>query len=165
MQGIIIRDAAKADYPAIVKLNADAVEYTSIMDLERLKHLASLAAYLRVAETEGRVVAFLLAMQNSAAYENDNFDWFAERYEKFIYVDRVVVDRAYHGRKIGTLLYEDLFAFTRQCCIPLVTCEINSVPSNEPSARFHSCLGFNEVGSQWLGKGQKKVSMQAFRIS
>lgn len=164
MQDLIIRDTRQKDYPAIVKLNADAVEFTSVMDLERLDHLASLAVYHRVAESGGRVVAFLLAMKDGAAYQNDNFKWFSSRYEKFLYVDRIVVDEAYHGRGIGTLLYKNLFAFAREQGIPRVTCEINAIPPNKVSAQFHAGLGFKEVGSQWICDGEKKVSMQVLLI-
>jgi len=161
MQDLIIRDARQKDYPAIVKLNADAVEFTSAMDLERLDQLSTLAAYHRVVESRGRLIAFLLAMKDGAAYQNDNFKWFSSRYEKFLYVDRIVVDEVYHGRGIGTLLYKDLFDYVRAQGIPVVTCEINAFPPNKVSAIFHAGLGFSEVGSQWIGNGQKKVSMQA----
>ncbi|HED24256.1 MAG TPA: GNAT family N-acetyltransferase [Firmicutes bacterium] len=160
----MIRDARGADYPAIVNLNAEAVEFTSAMDLERLKYLAALAAYHRVVETNARVVAFLLAMKDGAGYENDNFNWFSSRYERFLYVDRIVVDKRYHGRGIGTMLYKNLFVFAHQQEIPLVTCEINAVPPNKASARFHGGLGFREVGSQWICDGAKKVSMQAILL-
>ncbi|MDY6826518.1 MAG: GNAT family N-acetyltransferase [Bacillota bacterium] len=164
MQDLIIRDARQKDYPAIVKLNADAVEFTSVMDLERLNHLASLAVYHRVAESGGRVVAFLLAMENGAAYQNENFKWFSSRYENFLYVDRIVVDEAYHSRGIGTMLYKDLFAFAREQGIPRVACEIYVIPPNKISTIFHNGLGFREVGSQWICDGQKKVAMQELKL-
>ena len=44
MKEISIIDAHENDHPAIVKLNEMAVEYTSPMDLDRLSHLALLAA-------------------------------------------------------------------------------------------------------------------------
>lgn len=41
-----------------------------------------------------------------------------------------------------------------------IVCEYNIVPPNEPSRIFHDKFGFHEVGSQWLGKGSKQVSLQ-----
>jgi hypothetical protein len=49
LKKVLIFDAYENDYPAIVKLNDVAVEFTSPMDLKRLSFLASLAAYFRVA--------------------------------------------------------------------------------------------------------------------
>lgn len=160
LKEIAIRDAHGEDYLSIVKLNDMAVEHTSPMDLERLSLLTSLAAYFRVAVSDGRVVAFLLAMKDGVPYHNDNYGWFTSRYKSFLYIDRVVVADEFQGCGIGTNLYSDIFSYARQEKIPYITCEINAVPPNEISAAFHARLGFSEVGSQWIGEGQKKVSMQ-----
>jgi uncharacterized protein len=161
LKKVLIFDAYEKDYPAIVKLNDVAVEFTSPMDLKRLSFLASLAAYFRVAVTDDQVVAFLLAMKDGAPYQNDNYAWFSSRYQKFLYIDRVVVAGEFQGRGIGTQLYRDIISYARQEEIPIITCEINAVPPNDVSTAFHARLGFSEVGSQWICNGQKKVSMQA----
>ncbi len=164
MEKIIIRDATEHDYPAIVKLNADQVEFTSPMDIDRLKLLGSLADYHRVVVNEATVVAFMLAMKTNVPYENDNYNWFSARYNDFLYIDRVVITASYQGRRIGTLFYEDIFEFARENKIPLVACEINTLPPNERSLAFHAKLGFKEVGEQWI-QNSKKVSMQVARIN
>ncbi len=161
MKNVSICDAYEKDYPAIVKLNDVAVEYTSPMDLERLIYLASLAAYFRAAVFDGQVVAFLLAMKDGVSYKNDNYGWFSSLYDSFLYIDRVVVAGEFQSSGIGTQLYRDIFSYARQEEIPIITCEINAVPPNEVSAAFHTRLGFSEVGSQWICDGRKKVSMQA----
>jgi uncharacterized protein len=161
---VSICDAPEKDYPAIVKLNDVAVEFTSPMDLKRLSFLASLTAYFRIAVSDDQVVAFLLAMKDGVPYQNDNYEWFRSRYNRFLYIDRVVVAGEFQGSGIGTQLYQDIFSYARQEEIPIITCEINAVPPNEVSAAFHARLGFSEVGSQWICDGQKKVSMQALFI-
>jgi hypothetical protein len=110
---------------------------------------------------DGRVAAFLLAMCSGASYENDNFAWFALSFPRFIYIDRVVVSPAFRGLRLGSLLYEDLFRHARDNAIPLVTCEYNIVPPNEPSRLFHDKFGFREQGTQWVASGTKRVSLQA----
>lgn len=158
--GPVIRDANDGDTAAIVGLNLAEVRHTSPMDADRLRRLASLSAYHRVATQEGRVVASLLAMHAGADYRNDNFAWFAERFPDFLYVDRIVVDAAVQGHRLGSALYGDLFAFARERGIPRITCEFNVVPPNEPSRLFHARHGFVEAGRQWLDEGRKQVSMQ-----
>ena len=160
-----IRDADDADIPAIVALNAAEVRHTSPMDEDRARQLASLSACLRVATLDGRVVAFLLAMRAGAHYRNDNFGWFAARYRDFLYVDRIVVDAAVQGHRLGSALYGDLFAFARAAGIPCITCEFNVVPPNEPSRLFHARHGFIEAGRQWLDDGRKQVSMQIAELA
>jgi hypothetical protein len=164
MTDLAIQNAGEHDFRAVVDLNDSEVQHTSAMDLNRLKYLHSLASYHRVAAAGNVVAAFLLAMEDHVPYENDNYRWFSARYEKFLYIDRVVVGRKFQGRGIGKLLYADLFDYARQKHIPLVSCEINAIPPNEGSSAFHAGLGFREIGSQWIREGQKKVSMQAVSI-
>ncbi len=156
----LIRGANEGDYAAIVALNTAEVRHTSPMDEDRLRQLASLSAYHRVATLDGRVVAFLLAMRAGADYRNDNFAWFTAQHPDFLYVDRIVVDAAAQGHRLGSRLYADLFAFAREHGIPRITCEFNVVPPNEPSRLFHARHGFVETGRQWLDEGRKQVSMQ-----
>lgn len=164
MERILIRNTEPSDFATIVALNASEVQHTSPMDEFRLTALHALSAYHRVAAVDGVVAAFLLAMQDHAAYRNDNYEWFAARYERFLYVDRIVVSSAFQGRKLGSLLYNDLFAFARNEGIPMITCEFNIVPPNEPSRIFHDKYGFQELGTQWLAEGTKQVSMRSARV-
>ena len=66
----------------------------------------------------------------------------------------------HRGLRLGTRLYEDLFAFARREGILHVTCEYNIVPPNEPSRVFHDKFGFHEQGTQWVAAGSKQVSLQ-----
>lgn len=159
-QIVAIRDATREDYAAILAANRIAVAHTSPMDAARLAVLEGLSCYHRVACIDGEVSGFLLAMQSGAPYENDNFAWFSRRYPSFVYVDRVVISPAAQGRRLGSLLYEDLFSWARRRGIPRVTCEYNIVPANEPSRLFHEKFGFREQGTQWLDNRTKQVSLQ-----
>jgi predicted GNAT superfamily acetyltransferase len=161
MQNVVVRDAALDDFEVICALNLAEVQHTSAMDLPRLMELHALSCYHKVVVLNGRVSAFLLAMLSGAPYVNANFEWFAGNYASFIYVDRVVVSAAARGHRLGSLLYEDIFRHARAKAIPLVTCEYNIVPPNEPSRRFHDKFGFTERGTQWVVAGTKRVSLQA----
>ena len=160
MSEVVIRAVYEADYGEVVELNASEVQHTSAMDRDRVLYLDNLSAYHRLAELDGTVAAFLLAIKDRAPYQNDNFNWFAARYDQFLYIDRIVVGGHFQGRGIGALLYRDLFEYARKQNIPLITCEINIIPPNQRSLDFHAGHGFKEVGRQWLGNGQKQVSMQ-----
>jgi predicted GNAT superfamily acetyltransferase len=165
MQNVSIRDAVTADHALICALNLAEVRHTSAMDTERLANLAKLACYFKVARVDGKLSAFILAMLSGAPYENDNFSWFAHRYPRFIYIDRVVVSPEFRGLRLGSLLYEDLFRYARENGIPYVTCEYNIVPRNEPSRLFHDRFGFREQGTQWVANGSKRVSLQVAEVT
>lgn len=161
MDGFLLRDAHADDFAAIVALNEAAVQHTSPLSLRQLRELAALSHYRKVVAQGGRTVAFLLAMRESAPYANDNFAWFAARYPRFVYVDRIVVDAGFAGLKLGQMLYDDLFAFARSSGTGVVTCEYNLQPPNPASQRFHDRFGFTEVGRRWAVPGTKLVSLQA----
>ena len=158
--GIAIREVTRADFPAILALNAESVQFLSPLDASRLELLHDQAAYHRVAATQGRVAAFLLALREGTDYTSPNYRWFAQHYAEFLYIDRVVVDAAQQGRGLGTLLYEDLLAFATACGVARLTCEFDLDLPNPVSARFHARFGFREVGTQRVGDGRKQVSLQ-----
>ena len=76
----ILRNASRDDHEAIVALNLADEAQTSPMDLARLATLDQLSCYHRVACIDDEVLGFLLAIRAGAAYENENFSWFASRY-------------------------------------------------------------------------------------
>jgi uncharacterized protein len=147
----MIRDATRADWPAILALNEDAVRFTGVMDAARLEHLAALACYLRVIEEEGGVVGFLLGFREGTDYDSPNYIWFNSRFDKFHYVDRIVVAPESRGRGLADHLYDDFEAFARANGAPCITCEVNVEPPNPVSLKFHARRGFHEVGRQPYG--------------
>ena len=158
-----IRDATADDFAAILALNAEAVRFTSPLDHARLDRLHAQAAYHRVVEHRGTVAAFLLALREGAGYDSANYGWFATRYTRFLYIDRIVVAASLRGAGIGARLYDDIIAFAAARGLAPLTCEFDLDPPNPASARFHARFGFREVGRQRLANG-KQVSLQACAI-
>jgi len=157
---MILRNATHNDFPDILKLNAEFVHFLSPMTETRLEMLHRQAIYLRVFSEADQVIAFLIAFREGAEYDSPNYRWFSERYDRFIYIDRLVIDGMHHHRGIGTQLYQDLFAFAAENRIANVFAEVDSSPPNPVSDRFHAKQGFQEVGSQFLNTTNKQVSMQ-----
>jgi uncharacterized protein len=155
-----IRDAVQADFERILELNDAEVRQTSPMDRQRLSLLHRLACFHRVAMLDGCVAGFLLCMREGAAYDSDNYRWFSDRYQRFVYIDRVVVAANFGARGVGTSLYTNLFESARLHGVGQVCCEYNIEPPNPASRAFHEKFGFSEVGKQWLAGGSKQVSLQ-----
>ena len=156
-----IRDIVDSDYPSILALNTAEERQTSELDRVRLDALVRMAAFRKVFTIDGQVAAFILVLRESAPYQNDNFNWFATRISQFLYVDRVVVDSRFSGRKIGSKLYNELFAYARTHEVRTITCEYNVDPPNPASRAFHEKFGFKELGTQRVAGGAKLVSLQA----
>jgi hypothetical protein len=155
-----LRDADRRDDEAILGLNLESEAFLSPLDAAALRRLAEQAAYLRVAEAGGEVAAFLLALPPGKDYASENYRWFAGRYANFLYIDRVVVSRHHQGEGLGHALYADLFDFARARHVQRIVCEFDVEPPNPVSAAFHARFGFREVGSQWVRRGEKRVSLQ-----
>ncbi len=155
-----IRTTQPADFEQILRLNEESVQFLSPLKFDRLALLHVQSAYHRVIENEGQVVAFLLAFREGSAYDSENYRWFATRYSRFLYIDRIVVSSSAQGRGLGRLFYEDLFAFARSSNVGIVACEFDLDPPNLISERFHLRFGFAQVGIHTYGAAKKLVSLQ-----
>ncbi|MEE2717375.1 MAG: GNAT family N-acetyltransferase [SAR324 cluster bacterium] len=159
-----IRDALETDYGSILKLNDAEVQQTSPMDLDRLRLIVGMSCYHKVATVHDQVAAFIIALREGAAYDSENYAWFASRFPSFLYVDRIVVGESFSGKQVGSSLYNDLFTFARVNGVAVITCEYNLVPPNLASQAFHEKFGFQEIDTQWVASGMKQVSLQVAEL-
>jgi hypothetical protein len=157
---MLLRDARQSDFPAILALNAESVHFLSPLGEARLAALAKAACYLRVVEEGGAIAAILLGFRKGADYDSPNFLWFDERFDDFVYVDRVVVSPQFRGRKLADLLYDDFESFARANGVTRVTCEVNVEPPNPVSLKFHARRGFREIGQIPYGPGKTVALLQ-----
>ncbi|KTF30896.1 GNAT family N-acetyltransferase, partial [Xanthomonas vesicatoria] len=97
----------------------------------------------------------LIALDQSAAYANANFAWLAERFTRFVYVDRIVIAARAQRRGLAAQLYDDLIRSARAAAQPRVVCEVNLRPPNPASLAFHRQLGFVPVGDAVLANGKQ----------
>lgn len=160
-----VRDVERSDFAAILALNDESVHFLSPLGAERLEALHRSAAYHKVVEIDGEIAAFLLAFREGAPYDSPNYLWFVERYPHFLYIDRIVVAPSHRGGGFGAMLYEDIAAFAARTGAPWLACEFDIEPPNPGSMRFHERMGFREVGTQTIGGGKKRVSLQAKQIA
>jgi predicted GNAT superfamily acetyltransferase len=108
--------------------------------------------------------ALLIAFDQDADYASPNFLWFRERYDRFVYIDRVVVSPIARGRGYARQLYEALFLRARAAGYDCVVCEINIDPPNPVSDAFHERLNFVEVGVATIHGGAKSVRYMSRRL-
>lgn len=144
----------KYDLAPLLELNNLHAEELSFLTPERFEVLISRAFFARHI---GRDSGFILTFDQSADYDSENFIWFRERYERFIYVDRVVIAESARGRGFARLLYEELFVTAKLAGHDKIVCEVNSEPPNPASDAFHEALGFVEVGGAHLQAKEKSV--------
>jgi predicted GNAT superfamily acetyltransferase len=156
---LTIHPATIDDFAVIESLNNSVVNLTSPMDAERIQQLHAMSSYHRVIVQDSQLMAFLLVLGPDCDYNSVNYQWFDQHYDNFAYIDRIVVRDGSRGRGLGTLLYENLFAWAISQQIGNIVCEYNVEPLNEASQKFHDVLGFQEVSLKRIGQA-KRVSMQ-----
>ncbi|NQW08491.1 MAG: GNAT family N-acetyltransferase [Alphaproteobacteria bacterium] len=154
-----IRAIIAADLEHLRRLNNDAVPAVNALDPPALADLVRMAHSARVVEHQGRAAGFLLALGPGTGYDSLNYRWFEQRYDGFLYIDRVVIDPAIRGAGLGTALYQDLIRQAQASGVPRLTCEVNLRPPNPRSMRFHLGLGFAPVGTQDTEGARKRVQL------
>ncbi|MFE8644261.1 GNAT family N-acetyltransferase [Sphingomonas sp. NCPPB 2930] len=154
-----IRDISERDFVRVLTINDESVKVLSPLSLDSLRALHGETVYCRGVSVADQIVAFVLAFSEGAHYASMNYRWFADRYARFLYVDRIVVDRRYRRNGLGRSLYTDLFRFAHGSAAERITCEIDVDPPNEASRRFHARYGFRTVGTHRL-VGGRLVAMQ-----
>ena len=161
----MIRNVEEKDKDFVLELNRVNVEVLSPMDEEKFRYFLRVSDMFQVAEADGEPVAFLIALREGIPdYTSENYIWFSKQYETFLYVDRIVIDEKARGLGIGRQLYEGVFERAAQSGVDKVTAEIDIIPYNEPSLKYHEAMGFEEVGQQVIRGGEIKVSLQVREI-
>ena len=102
------------------------------------------------------LLGFVICLPPKTAYGSLNYLWFNERYDDFLYVDRIAVSTANRNQKIGSKLYQAVIDTASKIGVPIAA-EVNLRPPNPDSVRFHQRHGFTEIGQ--FEHGQKAVIM------
>ena len=139
---------------ALLRVNNASARETSLLSPDRFDQMIESACVATFIEP-GK--AFLLAFEQTDNYDGGHFKWFCGRYDRFLYVDRVVVAEEYRSRGYGRMLYANLFARTRELGHTYIVCEVNVTPPNPGSDKFHAAQGFVEVGRATIDNGAKTV--------
>lgn len=160
-----IRPITTSDLPRILEINEANVPEVGSVDAARLEFIVGESPIALAVERINEVVGFCLVLGSTSVYDSVNYRWFSERYDRFLYLDRVAFDATARGQGLGTALYAEVEQHMREH--PEVEClalEVNIDPPNDGSLRFHARLGFVEVGQHDTPYGIR-VSMQMRRVT
>lgn len=152
-----LRPIEPRDHDTVLALNAAFVDKLSPLDAAGLAALLAMAHRADVVDVAGTVAAFAVAVGPGTDYASDNYAWFGERYERFLYLDRIVVDEAFRRRGIAGRLYDAL----EQAAAPFgrMVCEVNERPANHASLAFHERRGYVPLGRRHCGGGKVVVML------
>lgn len=157
----LLRPITPADHAAVLAWNHDNVELLAPLDAARLEQLLGWADAASVITHDGNDVGFVITFAAGTAYDSANYRWFSERHQRFLYLDRIVIDSSVRRAGVASRVYDAIQA--QAADLGEVLClEVNLDPPNDPSLAFHARRGFVEVGQQEAGG--HRVSLQELRI-
>jgi predicted GNAT superfamily acetyltransferase len=134
----MIRSMKHPDHDQILDLNQGALHAMGPLDHEDLALLVKKADQALVAEADGDVAGFVITLPADADHDSSRFRWFAERYDDFVYLDRVVVSPDHRREGVGSELYDQL-----PSDVPVA---LEVYETNQASLAFHAARGFRRVG-------------------
>ena len=138
------------------EINEQGLPGTGKVSVEQMGELLQLSDLCIGAYIDEKLVGFVLCLYPKKGYSSQNYAWFNERYNQFIYVDRIAISTQHRDKKIGTELYEKVFELATEKQIP-ITAEVSLTPPKEGSDRFHLRHGFSSVGE--FHQSGKSVTM------
>jgi len=137
-----------SDEAAVLAINAECVPEVGEMDADKLAYFVENAGMIAVAENDAdEVVGFMIGLDESLTdYPSNNYAWFKDKYPKFAYVDRIALTESARGQGHGRAFYGAFEAWGFGHGKLYMLAEVNTVPDNEPSHKFHQNLDFVEAG-------------------
>lgn len=159
MSHVVVRHLVPGDIPAITELNNGAYPAVPMSTEAEMAELVGLCDWSVVADSNGEVVGFLLAVEPGKDYDSENYRFFESRQTPHFYIDRVVLGEKSRGQGLGKRLYHDVFEEARHRGYKRVTCEVNLKPENPASLAFHRSLGFGDVAVQDTKGGSVVVQL------
>ena len=144
----IVRNIEIADVARVLEINNANTPGVSELTLSELEtDIANCLHALAIDNEHGEVCAFCITFAPDAPDAGENHRWFVDRFESFVYLDRIAIDPTYQNLGLGELLYQSVEQqMIDSAQHSLLCCEVNLEPPNPGSLRFHHRIGFTEVG-------------------
>jgi predicted GNAT superfamily acetyltransferase len=158
--GVALRPLTPADAPIVLAINEASVHHLAPLDEEEYLWFLHAAPRSFGAEVDGALVGFVFLLEPGLPYASRNYAWFSERYDRFLYLDRVAIHEGARRRGVGTAIYDAAEAQATELGAPLLL-EVNIEPRNDPSLAFHASRGFDPVGTLAHDDGAKVVQLMA----
>lgn len=156
-----IRRFRAEDLAVLHEANQASVPGVSTETMEDLsKWIALSTCFVATDEADNPLGFLTLIAPGTRDYPSDNLRWFetyaAESGKSVIYVDRIALLPETRGMGLGQALYQA--AFNHFSGLDEIGCEINILPPNPGSHRFHQRLGFHQIGEQTFLEDEKSVA-------
>ena len=141
----MIRTLRPTDLELIHKWNESTVPKVNSLTFEefRLQSINCTYSYIQYS-TDSIPVGFIFLYDEKTEYDSLNYLYFKNKYQKFLYVDRIIIAAEHQKKGYGQHLYDYVIDTHNP---DIFCCEVNITP-NRQSLSFHQKYGFKEIGQQ-----------------
>src|ERR1700756_4273961 len=101
MKDDVLSALTAGDADRILDLNNEHAVETSLLDRSAAERLLAMCFYAKCVGAGER--GFLLALDQDAPYDNQNFRWFVDRFERFVYIDRIILAKDARGQGLARM--------------------------------------------------------------
>jgi uncharacterized protein len=133
----------------LLNMNNAAVPDVGVLTPAKAEWLASHVVMPGLAMLDGRPAGVVVLLNDRCGYDSDYYRWFTERYQNFLYIDRIVTADWARGQGVAQALYRQIDQLAEQLGAAVVA-DVYSQPPNTPSLNFHRKMGFEVVGTQYF---------------
>jgi predicted GNAT superfamily acetyltransferase len=151
---LVVRDVHEHELDSILALNNGAGRSIAPLDMATLRGLFERACHFRLAELDGQIAGFLIALRESDDEASPRFATLRRLYPAFVFIDRVVVAPPYRRHGLGRVFYAAVTSYA-EARVPVLTCEVRLEPRDDVAFLFHGSRGFQEVDQRVLATGQR----------
>lgn len=152
---LVVRDVHEHELDSILALNNGAGRSIAPLDMATLRDLFDRACHFKLAELDGQIAGFLIALRESDGEANPRFATLRRHFPAFVFIDRVVVAPPYRRHGLGRVFYAAVTSYA-EARVPVLTCEVRLEPRDDVALLFHGSRGFHEVDQHVLvGSGQR----------
>ncbi len=154
-----IRPVRRGDLPAVRALNAANVPAVGPLDDDRVELFLTAAEAFWVAIEDATIVGLFVGLLAGHDYASPNYRWFAQRHERFAYVDRIALASGARGSGLADTIYDRWEQVARRADAAVLCAEVNIVPPNPRSLAFHSRRGVLPVAELAPYGDDRRVAM------
>ena len=160
----IVRNIVSTDVTRVLEINNANTPGVSELTLSEFEtDIENCLHALAIDNEHGEVCAFCITFAPDAPDAGANHQWFADRFESFVYLDRIAIDSNHQNSGLGALLYQTVEQRMLDSAEhSLLCCEVNLEPPNPGSLRFHKRIGFSECGVETTAPGYVVTYLRKF---
>jgi uncharacterized protein len=105
---------------------------------------------------DGQAAGIIVVLSDSCGYDSDYYRWFTDRYENFLYIDRIVVAAWARRQGVAKRIYQAVEQTAQEHTLAIVA-DVYSDPPNMASLNLHRAMGYEVIGTAYMANQKRPL--------